>query len=102
MHAKHMSAEVTAAKAKKAELMCRIKELDRQKKLALAKMELDEEEEDVEEEHTAIWDLDNLVDDKKPLIELEEDEQEDFLIDEYKPLMPQDDDHSSPDSLDDY
>lgn len=102
LHAKCTSAEVTAAKAEKAELLHRIKELDRQKKLALAEMELDKEEKDAEEEHTAIRHLDDLVDDEEPLTELKDNEQEDFLMEKYKPLTPQDDDHSSPDSPDDY
>lgn len=51
---KRTSAEVAEAEAKKVELLARVEELERQKKIALAEMELDEEEEDVEEEQTAV------------------------------------------------
>ena len=51
---KRTSAEVIEAKAKKAHLLKRIEELEKQKRLALAEMEIVEEEEDIEEEEMAV------------------------------------------------
>lgn len=59
---KRTSAEVTEDKARKADLIRRLEELDKQRRIALAEMELDEEEEDIEEEETAIRHLNDLQD----------------------------------------
>jgi hypothetical protein len=82
---KHTSAEVAEAKAKKAELLQRLEELDKQKKIALAEMELDEEEEDMEEERTAVQHRNDLQDAESEveqkniqLLEMELDEDEDM------------------------
>ena len=48
--AKRTSAEVAAAKAEKAQLLQRLDELNKQNKLALAEMEINEEEEEAREE----------------------------------------------------
>ena len=52
--AKRTSAEVAAAKAKKAQLLQRLDELNKQNKLALAEMEINEEEEEAREEQTVV------------------------------------------------
>jgi hypothetical protein len=57
---KRTSAQVAEAKAKNAELLQRLDELEKQKKIMLAQMEVDEEEEDIEEEETAVRHLKDL------------------------------------------
>ena len=67
---KRTSAEVAEAEAKKAELLARLEELEKQKKIALAEMELDEEEEDIEEEKTAVRHLKDLQDNNSEVSEV--------------------------------
>jgi hypothetical protein len=89
---KRTSAAVAAAEAEKVDLLRRLEELDKQKKLALAEMELNEEEEDAEEERTAVRHLKDLPDSEseEPLAEPWDDVLEDFPMDEDEPLGPQD------------
>ena len=92
---KRTSAEVAEAEAKKVELLARVEELERQKKIALAEMELDEEEEDVEEEQTAVRHLKDLPDANSEGSEVvlipKDDGLEDFPMDDDEYLIPPDD-----------
>jgi hypothetical protein len=100
---KRTSAEVTEAKAKKAELLVRLEELERQKKIALAEMELDEEDEDMEEERTAVRHLKDLQNAENEEINSEpkDDRLEEFPMDEDEPLGTLDDEDESLDTEDD-
>jgi hypothetical protein len=84
---KRTSSAVAAAEAEEAKLLWRLEELDRQKKLALAEMELNEEEADAEEERTAVQHLEDLPDSEsgEPPAEVSEPRDgvlDDFLMDE--------------------
>ncbi|KAH9028661.1 hypothetical protein EDB85DRAFT_1892403 [Lactarius pseudohatsudake] len=59
---KRTSAEVAAALAEKARLLRRVEELDKEKKLALAELDLDEEAQDAVEERIAVRHLIDLPD----------------------------------------
>ncbi|KAH9010261.1 hypothetical protein EDB84DRAFT_1570674 [Lactarius hengduanensis] len=59
---KHTSMEVAAALAEKAKLLRRVEELDKEKKLALAELDLDEEAQDAVEERIAVQHLIDLPD----------------------------------------
>jgi hypothetical protein len=95
--------EVAEAKAKKAELLQRLEELDKQKKIALAEMELNKEEEDMEEEQTAVRHLKDLRDDEsKEVVPIPKDDGlEDFPMDKDEPLTFLDDEDESLDTEDD-
>lgn len=95
--------EVAEAKAKKAELLQRLEELDKQKKIALDEMELDEEEEDMEEEWTADQHLKDLQDaESKEVVPIPKDNGlEDFPMDKDEPLTSLDEEDESLDIEDD-
>jgi hypothetical protein len=100
---KRTSAEVAEAKAKKAELLQRLEELDREKKMALAQMEVDEEEQDIEEEETAVRHLKDLQDiesnEDLPFAK-DDDGPETFPMDEDEPLtFPNSDEDESGDDI---
>lgn len=96
---KRTSAEVAEAKAKKDEILQRLEELDKQKKIALAEMELEEEEEDIEEEKTAVRHVEDLQD-----AEIDEFDPLPLAMDEDEPLQfPSSSDEDEPmDTEDDY
>ena len=92
---KRTSAEVAEAEAKKADILARLEELEKQKKIVLAEMELDEEEEDIEEEQTAVRHLKDLRDanSEGPEVVLipKDDGLEDFPMNDDEHLIPLDD-----------
>lgn len=94
--AKRTSAEVAAAKAEKAQLLQRLDELNKQNKLALAEMEINEEEEEAREERTVVRRIEDLVPEAHnevcPVhpVEPRDDELEEFPMDEDEPLSIQD------------
>jgi hypothetical protein len=104
---KRTSAKVAEAKAKNAELLRQLEELDKQKKIALAEMELEEEEEDMEEEQTAVRHLKDLQDDESEELNsvsesFANDGLENFPMDEDEPLaFPDSDEDESLDTEDD-
>jgi hypothetical protein len=104
---KRTSAEVAEAKAKKAELLRQLEELDKQKKIVLAEMELEEEEEDMEEEQTAVRHLRDLQDDESKeltssISDFSDDGLEKFPMGDEEPLMfPDSDEDESLDTEDD-
>ena len=98
---KRTSAEVAEAKAKEAELLRKLEELDKQKIEVLAEMEVDEEEKDIEEEETAIRHLNDLQDSENESF-TKDDGPEAFPMDEDEPLMfPDSDKDESENSEDD-
>lgn len=101
---KRTSAEVAEAKAKKTDLLERLEELDKQRKIALAEMELDEEEEEIEEERTAVRYLQDAGREQVIPSDAEDDGLESFPMDEDEPLVfPDDSDEDEPlDTEDDY
>jgi hypothetical protein len=94
---KRTSAEVAEAKAKKADILQRLDELDKQRKIALAEMEIDEEEEDIEEEETTVRHLKDLQDtESEEIIPFTDDGPETFPMDEDEPLSFPDSDEDEP------
>ena len=83
--------------------MVRLEELEKQKKVALAEMELDKEEEDMEEEQTAVQHLNDLKNAENEEInpEPKDDGLEEFQMDKDKSLDALDDEDKSPDTEDD-
>ena len=102
-HPKRTSAKVAEAKAKKAELLVRLEELEKQKKVALAEMELNKEEEDMEEEQTAVRHLNDLQNAENEEINPEPKDNglEEFQMDEDKSLDALDNEDESLDTEDD-
>ena len=101
---KQTSAQVAEAKAKKAELLWKLEELDKQKKIALAEMDIDEEEENIEEEETVVQHLRDLqdteIEDDIPFAK--DDGMGTFPMDEDEPLtFPETDDDENDDSEED-
>ena len=89
------SAEVAAAKAKKAQLLQRLDELNKQNKFALAEMEINKEEEEAHEEWTVVWCIEDLPEAHNEVcpvhpVEPRDDELEEFPMDEHEPLNIQD------------
>jgi hypothetical protein len=78
--------------------MKKLEELEKQKKLALAEMEIDEEEEDIVEEEMAVRCLEDLPDaDSEDITHFTDDDRlEPFPMDEDEPLQFPDSDEDEP------
>ena len=97
-HPKHTSAEVAQAKTKKADLLKRLEELERQKRLALAEMEVDKEE-DIEEEETAVQCLKDLqVTESEDITPFTDEALETFPMDKDEPKAAECDEGSKSES----
>ena len=86
-HPKCTSAKFAEAKTKKVDLLERLEELERQKRLALAEMEIDKEE-DIEEEETAVRCLKDLqVTESEDIAPFTDEALETFPMDKDEPLQ---------------
>ena len=95
---KRTSAQIAAAEAEAAALRQRLEELNQQKKIALAEMELNEEE-DAEEERTAIKHLRDLLplsDIEEPLAQPMDEVLETFPMDEDEATQSEKDENINP------